>query len=156
MQGELTIRAFDGSQISLTIPEDLGLRVFLLQELLRAHAKRRENCYVSFGTVPGDQKDEQQLWDPPKRFLGYYSDLLYYIKPVSAYPKRDDKQPPKNPDTGVADGIYTVEILAWLDDDTAKVRTGVSRNGYPSTGEPFVVKKHDRGWQRAEKLTVTE
>ena len=147
---DVRIRAFNGSRISLLIPEDLYLRAFLLQDLLKTRAKPKENCYVSFGTEPGGKQDELRPWDPPKRLLERFRRRAYQVKPASAYPKREDKKPfpPKNPETGIPDAIYTVEIIAWLDENTARVKTGVSRDGLRARGESFVVERRGRKWHR--------
>ena len=151
---DVRIRAFDGSRISLWTAEDLYLRSFLLEGLLKTHAKPKETCYVSFGTEPGGKKDELRPWDPPKRFLERFRGRAYQVKPASAYPKPEGKGPlpPKNPDTGAPDAIYTVEILAWLDENRASVRTGISRDGHRASGETFVAERRGRKWHRANGL----
>jgi len=147
---DVRIRAFDGSRISLWVPDDLYLRSFLLEELLKAHAKPKEICYVSFGTEPGGKKDDLRPWDPPERFLERFRRRAFQVKPASAYPKPEGNRPfpPKNPETGIPDGIYTVEILAWLDENRAKVRTGTSRDGLGPKGESFVAERSGRKWHR--------
>jgi len=150
---DLRVRAFDGSRISLLIPEDLYLRTFLLQDLLKTHAKPKETCYVSFGVEPGGSKDNLQPWDPPKRFLERFR-RSYQLKPASAYPQRSGKEPfpPNNPETGIPDGIYTVEILAWLDENRVRVRAGISRDGFDEVrGAPFFVEKRDRMWHHVSE-----
>jgi hypothetical protein len=151
---DVRICAFDGSRISLWVPENLYLRSFLLENLLKTHAKPKENCYVSFGTEPGGTKEELRPWDPPKRFLERFQRRAYQVKPASGYPKREGKEPfpPKNPETGIPDGVYTVEILAWLDENRARVRTGMSRDGFrEARGESFLVEKRDRMWRRVNE-----
>jgi len=110
---------------------------------------------VSFGTEPGGKQDELRPWDPPKRFLERFRRQPYQVKPASAYPKPDAKKPcpPNNPETGTPDGVYTVEILAWLDQNRARVRTGMSRDGFrEARGESFLVERRDRMWRRVNEL----
>jgi hypothetical protein len=47
----------------------------------------------------------------------------YRVKPISAYPKPVGMEPypKKNPETGIPDGKYTVEMEQRLDANTAKV-----------------------------------
>ncbi|MBN2477395.1 MAG: hypothetical protein JXB62_22510 [Pirellulales bacterium] len=146
---DVLISVCDGSRVSLMIQEDLRLRAFLLEDLLKTHAKPREICYVCFGTESTEDGGEPARLDPPKRFLDRFQKRPYQIMPVSAYPKQNGlgPWPVKNPQTGIPDGIYTVEIVEWLDPDTAKVRAGMYRSGLWAQGYGAVVKRQDGKWQ---------
>jgi hypothetical protein len=127
------------------VKEDLGLREYLLEDLLSTHAKAKENCYVSFGSKSGSS-------DPPKEFLERFKDRPYHVKPISAYPKPVgmEPHPKKNPDTGIPDGKYTVEIEQWVDENTAKVRAELWRNGLWARGCRMTVERRDGKWRRVE------
>jgi len=145
---DVRINACDGSRVSLLIPEDLGLRTYLLEGLLKTHAKPKENCYVSFGTAAHSNEGGIKYLDPPKRFLNRFKRRSFQVKPASAYPKpkKGVPFPPENPETGIPDGLYTVEVVSWLDESTARVRTSLYRHGLGARGESLVVEKRDGKW----------
>ena len=53
---------------------------------------------------------------------------------------------PKNPQTGVPDGIYTVEIVEWLDENTARVKAGMYRHGEWASGKEAIAEKRHGKW----------
>ena len=146
---DVRIRVCDGSRTSLLVREDLRLRTFLLEELLKRHAKPEEICYVSFGTEPAAEKDKTTPCDPPKRLLSRFQGRRYRVMPVSAYPKPKKMEPfpPDNPKTGAPDGIYTVEIVRWLDQTTAEVKAEMYRDGLWARGFDAVVEEKDGRWR---------
>lgn len=149
---DVRISACDGTRVSLLIREDLDLRAFLLEYLLENHAKPNEVCYVSFGAESNEDGKAIARRDPPKRFLDRFQHRPYRIKPASAYPKPRGTEPwPKNnPQTGIPDGIYTVEIVKWLDKNAASVKVSMYRNGLWARGESLVVERHDGKWRIEE------
>jgi hypothetical protein len=152
----IRISACDGSRIALMIGGDFGLQTFLLERLLQKHAQPEENCYVSFGRELPAAEGGTTRCDPPKQFLRLFEKRPYRVKPVSAYPKPNGAEPwPKdNPQTGNPDGIYTVEIVQWLDKDTAEVRIDMFRHGLWARGEQLVVERRDGEWSVKERGEV--
>ena len=145
---DVRVNACDGASVSLLIREDLGLRAFLLEGVLKLRARPKEICYVSFGNEYDKQSRETTRYDPPERFLKRFENRPYQVKPASAYPKPQGMEPfpPKNPETGIPDGIYTVEIVEWLDEDTARVKAGIYREGSWGAGQNSIVEKREGKW----------
>jgi hypothetical protein len=150
---DVWISACDGTRVSLLIREDLSLRRFLLERLLKTYAKPKENCYVCFGTEPGGKNGRPTRVDPPQRFLTGFRARAYQLKPASSYPKPEGNTPypPNNPETGIPDGIYTVEIVEWLDQSTAEVKVSMYRDGLWASGEKLTVEKRDGAWRIKER-----
>jgi len=146
---DVRIAGCDGARISLLVQEDLSLRRFLLENLLESHAKPKEVCYVSFGEEPAGGRAATVRCDPPERFLRRFQDREYQVKPASAYPQPRDNVPfpENNPQTGIPDGIYTVEIVEWLDGDTARVKAEMYRDGLWARGEELIVERRERQWR---------
>jgi hypothetical protein len=125
-----------------SVKEDLDLREFLLEDLFKIDAKPKETCYVSFGSRSGKS-------DPPKEFLERFKGRPYQVQPISAYPKSEDMKlrPKNNPQTGRPDGKYTVEIVEWVDENTAKVKARMWRGGTWGRGSEATVEKRDGKWR---------
>lgn len=151
------------------VRDELGLREFLLNEELKS-AHTNEICYISFGSRP-DTNLTQRVWttndsdydvmltclaspralhtDPPADFLTRFAGRHFVVKPASQYPKsKADRE--KNPKTGVPDGLYTVEILEWIDNTTAKVRCSIHRAFLWATGYETIVETKDGKWRFKE------
>jgi len=153
---DVRINACDGASVSLLVREDLSLRAFLLEDVLKARAKPKEICYVSFGTEYNRKSRETFRYDPPEKFLRRFQNRPYQVKPVSAYPKPRGMEPfpPNNPQTGIPDGIYTSEIVEWLDESTARVKAGFYRDGLWGGGQETIVEKRGGKWTVKRALSA--
>lgn len=152
---DVRINACDGASVSLLIREDLSLRAFLLEYVLKRRARPKEICYVSFGHEFNRKTREMVRYDPPKRFLERFRNRPYQIKPASAYPKPQDAEvfPINNPQTGIPDGMCTVEIVEWIDENTARVKAGMYRHGEWGAGEEAIAQKQGGKWAIKKSLT---
>ena len=82
--------------------------------------------------------------DPPAGFLTRFSGRHFVVRPVLQYPKPKKKWVlENNPKTGVPDGLYTVEIIGWLDNTTAMVRYSMHRVPSWAVGYKAIVEKKD-------------
>lgn len=147
--------------VSLTVPriseeEDLGLRAFLIDDLLRSFASTNEVCYVAFGK--NWTEDLKMVFeDPPSEFLRHFEGRWFMVKPASVYPFCDDRFSVKaNALTGRPDGVFVAEILEWLAPDKAMVRASCWRS--PLWGHSYLAIAVRVGdiWQIREQLGWTE
>ena len=131
------------------VRDGLGLRAFLLNEGFCVYAKTNEICYLSFGSKPGTNAHQQVAIDPPDEFLQRFAGRHFEVRKASQYPEsnRDWKALAKNPKTGVPDGLYTAEIVEWIDDTTAKVKYTMYRAPLWAAGYEAVVEKKDGKWR---------
>ena len=129
--------------------DELGLREFLLDNGFRTYAKTNEICYISFGQQPGTNASERTCIDPPDEFLKRFADRHFDVRKASQYPQKraDLTSLDRNPKTGSPDGIYTVEIVEWLNDTTAKVKYSMYRAPLWAAGYEAVAEKKDGKWQ---------
>jgi hypothetical protein len=143
---DVSINGCDGKQVCLLIREDLDLRAFLLEDLFKRHAKQNETCYVAFGRQREEKARKVIYIDPPTGFLERFKNRPFAVQPASKYPWQD-AEIQNNPRTGVPDGVYTVEIVEWLGEDTAKVRAEMFRHGLWARGQEVIVEKKEGQWR---------
>ena len=128
-------------------PRDLEVRAFLLEDLLAKYARTNETCYVAFGRNPGGKPVAAPYGSPPCAFLKRFAGRPYSVRPAFAYPIVTGRGVVENSRTGSPDGIYTVEVVEWIDDTTAKVKTSMWRNGLWARGFDAVVERTDGQWR---------
>lgn len=133
--------------------DDLGLREFLLNRKLGMYAKTNEVCYLSFGSKPGTNSDERVSIDPPQEFLQRFAGRHFEVRKASQYPNSNTggKSSVKNPKTGIPDGIYTAEIVEWIDDTTARVKYSMYREPSWAFTSDAVAEKWNGNWQFKKK-----
>jgi hypothetical protein len=129
--------------------DELGLREFLLNEGFSTYARTNEICYLSFGLKAGTRPQDNVMVDPPDEFLQRFAGRYFAVRKASEYPKGTGNrlQAEKNPKTGVPDGIYTAEIVEWIDDTTARVRYKMFRASLCAAGYEAVAEKKDGRWR---------
>ena len=81
--------------------EDLDLRAFLLQEILKSCSKTGEVCYVAFASRQDPGARRTVYTDPPPEFLTRFARSSYTVKNASLYPGAAGEPPKANPATGI-------------------------------------------------------
>ena len=152
--------------------DEFGLREYILNKMFADDARTNEVCYISFGSRLNTNQT-QYIYktndshfvpptlfaspdaihtDPPMDFLTRFAGRHFTVKPASQYPKPKDKLVlENNPKTGVPDGLYTVEILEWIDNTTAEVRYSRHRAFTWAAGYEAIVEKINGTWRIKER-----
>lgn len=130
--------------------DEAGLREFLLNNGFSTYAQTNEICYIAFGAMQGTNAFETVYTDPPDSFLLRFEGRHYSVKKASQYPypRHEERiSVPNNPLTGIPDGIYTVEIIEWIDDSTAKVKYSIYRKPLWGSAYEAIAEKKDGFWR---------
>ena len=149
------------AQIGYAVDErdEMGLREFLLNDGFSTYAQTNEICYIAFGAVQGTNAFETIYTDPPDSFLLRFEGRHFSVKKASQYPypRREERvSVPNNPLTGIPDGIYTVEIIEWIDGTTAKVRYSIYRKPLWGSAYEAIAEKNDGQWHIKQHGMMTE
>jgi len=133
-----------------------GIREYLLNRGFSTYARTNEICYIAFGCKVDTNTYDRVYTDPPEAFLERFEGRAYTVKKASGYPKIDRTDlnnifaADENPETGVPNGIYTVEIIEWIDDTTARVKYSMRRAPLWAAGYEAVVEKKNGKWRIKE------
>jgi len=75
------------------------------------------------------------------------------VRAASEYPATTNGVSEANAATGIPDGVYTVQIIRWIDDSTAQVRLSMYRSETWARGHDAIVERQNAGWEVREYLT---
>ena len=142
-----------GAARGQAVREDLGLRAFALQQLFKSCAKTNEVCYVAFSSHVDPRTRKTVYADPPPAFLTHFAKCPFKVRAASDYPAVTNGVSEANAATGIPDGVYTVQIIRWIDDSTAQVRLSMYRSETWARGHDAIVERQNAGWEVREYLT---
>ena len=137
-----------------------GLQAYLLERQFSTYAKTNEICYIAFGCTVDTNTYDRVYTDPPEAFLKRYEGRAYTVKRASEYPKVDRTDlnnilfADENPQTDIPNGIYTVEIVEWIDDTTARVKCSMYRASLRAAGYEAVAEKKGGTWRIKKRGTM--
>ena len=133
------------------LEEDLSLQEFLLNDLFKTYARQGEVCYISFGSRYDAASNRTIYKAPPRDFLERFGGRGYSVKRASVYPSSEGRWSQKrNPETKVPDGVYEVEIVEWINANTAKVKASMGRGPLWGAGYEATVEKEKGKWRIKE------
>jgi len=153
LAGLLLTAGFCGTAWGQAPREDLDLRAFLLKTMFKSCAKTGEVCYVAFGSQTDPRTRKTAYTDPPPGFLTRFARCPFAVKAASAYSAASTNgEPSTNTVTGIPDGVYTVQIMRWIDSETAQTRVSLYRSETWARGHDAIVEKQDGAWEVREYL----
>ena len=132
--------------------EDLDLREFALQHIFKSCAKTNEVCYVAFSSHLDPRTRNMVYADPPAAFLARFARCPYAVRAASEYPAITNAAGPANAATGIPDGMYTVQIIRWIDGSSAQVRLSLYRSRTWTRGYDAIMESKPAGWEVREWL----
>ena len=126
--------------------EDLDLRAFALQQVFKSCAKTNEVCYVAFSSHLDPRTRNMVYADPPAAFLARFARCPYAVRAASEYPAITNAAGPANAATGIPDGMYTVQIIRWIDGSTAQVRLSLYRSASWARSYDLILERQIACW----------
>ena len=116
----------------LRIAEEADVREVVFRELLADSLDAHFERFLAFGW---DDREPSLPIDPPEGYIDRLKDLGVKIRPgsLARLPKPGEKGADgldrlvEDPATGVTGGIFSVEILGWIDDNTVMVKASEYR-----------------------------